>query len=162
MARRSLTVRKGPGMEKVKIAGAQIDVRLGDVSHNRDTIIGRIREAANMSAALVVFPECALQGFCFNSLDETAAVAESREGLSAQKISEVCGQEVIHAVYGYIEESGRQVLQFGDPDRSRRTGGQLQEGTRAVCRRRAVPGAGRPPLPGPLPALWKGGNQYLL
>jgi len=93
-------------MEKVKIAGAQIDVRLGDVSHNRDTIIGKIREAATMSAALVVFPECALQGFCFNSLEEAAAVAESREGPSAEQISEVCRQEGVHAVYGYIEESG--------------------------------------------------------
>jgi predicted amidohydrolase len=91
---------------KVKIACAQIDVRLGDSGYNRDTIIGKIRAAAAMSASLVVFPECALQGFCYNSLDEAARDAESREGPSAEKIADVCRQEGVHAVYGYIEESG--------------------------------------------------------
>jgi predicted amidohydrolase len=93
-------------MRKVKIACAQIDVRLGDASHNRDTIIEKLRVAAAMSAALVVFPECALTGFCYNSLDEAAPAAESREGPSAEMISEACRQEGVHTVYGYIEESG--------------------------------------------------------
>lgn len=93
-------------MRKVKIACAQIDVRLGDAAHNRDTIIEKIRAAAALSAALVVFPECALTGFCHSSLDEAAAGAESRDGRSAQRISEVCMQEAVHAVYGYIEEAG--------------------------------------------------------
>jgi predicted amidohydrolase len=92
-------------MGKVRIAGAQIDVRLGEAGYNRDTIIGKVRAAAARSADLVVFPECALQGFCFNSLAEAAIAAESREGPSAEKISEACRQEGVHAVYGYIEEA---------------------------------------------------------
>lgn len=93
-------------MGKVKIAGAQIDVRLGDAGYNVNNIVENIRAAATRSAALVVFPECALQGFCFNSLDEAAAVAESRDGPSAERISEVCSQEGVYCVYGYLEESG--------------------------------------------------------
>jgi len=92
-------------MGKVTIACAQIDVRLGDASYNRDTIITKLRAAA-ASAALVVFPECALTGFCHASLDEAAQSAESREGPSAEKISEACRREGVHAVYGYIEEAG--------------------------------------------------------
>lgn len=93
-------------MGKVTIAGAQIDVRLGDVDYNREAIIGQIRAAAAASAALVVFPECALCGFCHNSLDEAALAAESREGPSAEKIAEACRLEGVYAVYGYIEEAG--------------------------------------------------------
>jgi len=90
---------------KVKVACAQIDVRLGDAGHNRDSIIGNIRAAAAASVVLVVFPECALTGFCHSSLDEAALSAESQEGPSAEMISEACRREGIHAIYGYIEES---------------------------------------------------------
>src|ERR1700687_4552563 len=87
---------KDLAMGKVTIACAQIDVRLGDASYNRDTIITKLRAAA-ASAALVVFPECALTGFCHASLDEAARRAESREGASGEQISEACRRQGVHA-----------------------------------------------------------------
>ena len=93
-------------MGKVTIACAQIGLRLGDAGYNRDAMIGKIRAAAAASAALVVFPECALTGFCHASLEEAALGAESREGPSAERIAEACRREGVHAVYGYIEEAG--------------------------------------------------------
>lgn len=83
-----------------------MDCRLGDVEANRAKIIGRIREAARSSAELAIFPECALTGYCFDSVEEAAEFAEPFPGRSSDAIAEVCRETNIHAVAGFIEEAG--------------------------------------------------------
>jgi predicted amidohydrolase len=46
-----------------------MDVEIGDVEANRARIIERIKEAARSNAQLIIFPECALTGYCFESLE---------------------------------------------------------------------------------------------
>src|SRR5438552_3451846 len=53
-----------------KIAGVQMDCRLGDKAGNLDAILARLREAAGQGARLIVFPECALTGYAFESKAE--------------------------------------------------------------------------------------------
>jgi len=57
-------------MTKTNIACAQIDCVLGDPKTNGEKIIATIRTAAERQAKLVIFPECALTGYAYNSLDE--------------------------------------------------------------------------------------------
>jgi predicted amidohydrolase len=93
-------------MSKTKIACVQMDVEIGEVAANRNRILEKIRSAAEQGAELVVFPECALTGYCFASLDEAIPFAEPLDGESANLIAEVCRDTGVHAVAGFIEKDG--------------------------------------------------------
>ena len=60
-----------------KIAGVQMDCRIGDKSHNLERIQQHLARAAGQGAQLVIFPECALSGYCFDSLAEALPFGES-------------------------------------------------------------------------------------
>jgi len=52
-------------MAKTNIACVQMDVELGNVAANRDRVVERIRQSSGRGAKLIIFPECALTGYCF-------------------------------------------------------------------------------------------------
>src|SRR5215470_7265854 len=89
-----------------RIACVQVNVEIGKVETNRQKVMARIRESAERGAELVLFPECALTGYCFDSLDEAAPFAEPADGFSARQIAQVCEQTGTHAVVGFIERDG--------------------------------------------------------
>jgi 5-aminopentanamidase len=89
-----------------KIACVQMDVSIGNVEANRLTIVDRIRTAAESGARLVIFPECALTGYCFESLEEAIPYAEPLNGPSATVFVEACKATDTHAVVGFIEKDG--------------------------------------------------------
>lgn len=93
-------------MAKTNIACAQIDCVLGDPATNRNKIITSIRSAAEREAHLVIFPECALTGYAFNSLEEAIAFAEQPDGPSSQVIAEACRETNAYAIVGFIEADG--------------------------------------------------------
>lgn len=91
-------------MAKTRIACVQMDIAIGDVEANRRNIVDRLRSAADKGAKLVIFPECALTGYCFESLEEAAPFAEPLDGPSAQTIAEACRETGVYAVVGFIEK----------------------------------------------------------
>ena len=90
-------------MTQANIACAQMDCVLGDPKTNREKIIATIHVAAKREAQLVIFPECALTGYAYNSLDEATPFAENLNGRSAEVIAEACRQTKTHAIVGFIE-----------------------------------------------------------
>jgi predicted amidohydrolase len=64
----------------MKLALAQIDVAFGEVAKNVATVKERTAEAVKRGAELVVFPECALTGYAFESLEEARRVAVEAPG----------------------------------------------------------------------------------
>jgi predicted amidohydrolase len=93
-------------MPNTKIACVQMDVAIGEVEANRRKIVERMRTAAESGAELVIFPECALSGYCFESLEEAAPFAERIDGPSAEAISEACRETGLQVVAGFIEKEG--------------------------------------------------------
>lgn len=91
-------------MAKTVVACVQMDCKMGDLKANRRKIVERAREAAARGAHLIIFPECALVGYCFDSLEEAARLAEPLYGASAKAIASVCEETGAHAVVGFIEE----------------------------------------------------------
>ncbi len=91
-----------------RVAAVQMDVRLGAVVHNRDRMAQQAREAVSREGArLVVFPECAVTGYCFESRDEALDHAESADdGPSVRLMTALCAELDIHVVYGYLECDG--------------------------------------------------------
>jgi predicted amidohydrolase len=81
-----------------------MDVSIGDVEANRRRIVERLRTAAEGGAKLVIFPECALTGYCFDSLEEAAPFAEPIDGPSSRAFAEACRETGVHAVIGFIEK----------------------------------------------------------
>ena len=94
-------------MAKTKIACVQMDVEIGRVAANRDRVVEKIRETAEQGANLTIFPECALTGYCFATLEETQPFAETLQGESANLLADACRQTGIHAVVGFIASASR-------------------------------------------------------
>ena len=93
-------------MAKEKIACVQMDVAIGEVEANRRKIVDRVRAATDIGAQLVIFPECALTGYCFDSLEEASRFAEPVDGPSAQSIADACRETESFAIVGFIEKNG--------------------------------------------------------
>lgn len=84
-----------------------MDVEIGNVEANRRKVAERLREAAGRGAQLVIFPECALTGYCFESLKEAVTFAEPVDGPSVNTIAEACLETGAYAVVGFIEKDAQ-------------------------------------------------------
>ena len=60
----------------MKVAAVQVDVKIGEIEKNLSQIIELIGEARSAGAELVIFPECALTGYCFADLNEARQFAQ--------------------------------------------------------------------------------------
>ena len=94
----------------MRIAGVQMDFQLADPVANLNRMIEKIRETRRGGADLTIFPECALTGYCFNSIDEARPYAEPIPGPSVQRMTEVCSELGGHLVYGLLEADGNRVF----------------------------------------------------
>lgn len=89
----------------VRVAAVQMDVALGDVSCNLQRVLERLDEAAEGGARLVVFPECALTGYGFRSVEEALPAAQAAEG-AADPLRERCRRTGATAVVGTLAAEG--------------------------------------------------------
>jgi predicted amidohydrolase len=90
-------------MSTWKVAAVQMDCRLGDVSHNLDAVRAGLRRAADLGARLVIFPECALTGYAFESLDEARPLAQPLPGPASEVLAADCRARDLFAVVGLLE-----------------------------------------------------------
>src|SRR5262245_53119139 len=90
-------------MSTWKIAAVQMDCRFADPAGNLDAILARLREAAGQGARLVVYPECALTGYAFESREEAWPLAEPVPGPSTQRLAAECARLGVWACYGLLE-----------------------------------------------------------
>ncbi len=95
--------------ETLLVALVQMDVHRSDKTANRNHIIGKLRECAEMGAKLVIFPECALSGYVFNSAEEALPATETVPGETSQLLAEICKELNIYAVVGLLEHDGEAV-----------------------------------------------------
>ncbi len=100
-------------MPRWKIAAVQMDCAFADKTKNLDTIRARLREAADNGAQLVIFPECALPGYCFESQEEARPHAEPIPGPTVHTIAADCAKLNVHAIVGLLEAAGEQLFNAG-------------------------------------------------
>jgi predicted amidohydrolase len=89
-----------------KLAGVQMDCRLADKEANLRRIREKLSEAAAGGARLVVFPECALTGYAFDSKEEAWPHAEALPGPSSEALTDDCRRLSIWAAVGLLERDG--------------------------------------------------------
>lgn len=87
------------------VAGVQMDCALGDVAHNRAAILAKLHAAADRGAKLVVFPECVLTGYGFESREEARSAAETLPGPSTDAIANACAKLGVWAIFGLLESA---------------------------------------------------------
>jgi predicted amidohydrolase len=92
--------------DKVKIAAVQMDPKLKKKEENLEKIQLKARDAATESAELIIFPECALTGYMFNSRKEAVASAEPIPGPATERLSALCHELSVHVVVGMLEVDG--------------------------------------------------------
>jgi predicted amidohydrolase len=85
------------------VAGVQMDCRLADKAANLRAMADRLAAAADRGARLVVFPECALTGYGFESREQARAAAEPLPGPATDALAAACARWNVWAVFGLLE-----------------------------------------------------------
>lgn len=96
--------------EKRKLTAVQLDVALMDVERNVARMEEWTRRAAAEGADLVVFPECAATGYCFDSLEEALPFAEPIPGPSVERMIGVCRETGAAVVFGMLERRDNDIF----------------------------------------------------
>ena len=95
----------------MRVAAAQIDIQLGHLETNLAEVIRWLGKARDQQVDLVVFPECALSGYCFESRDEALPVARRVDDPLWAQVAAACGQgRPMFAVVGYLETDGQRLF----------------------------------------------------
>jgi predicted amidohydrolase len=84
----------------MKLAVYQFAPKLGDVPGNLDAIL---RQVTGVEADLVLFPECALSGYGFESAEDAVRAAETIPGPSTELIAKACRDLDRWAIFGMLE-----------------------------------------------------------
>jgi predicted amidohydrolase len=87
-----------------------MDVAFGEKARNLEQITKLTEAAAIDGAKLIVFPECAVTGYCFESRDEALPYAESIPGPSCEQLTKVCHKRDIFVVCGLLEIDGSRLF----------------------------------------------------
>ena len=90
----------------MRVAAVQMDVRIFEKDYNLAGILTKLEEASRAGAKLVVFPECALTGYCFRSLEEAWPLAEAVPGPATEELARVAKRLDCTAVVGLLERDG--------------------------------------------------------
>jgi predicted amidohydrolase len=93
----------------VTVAAAQINPKIFDKKHNMDKMEDYAEMAARQGAQLLVFPEAALTGYCFSSLEEARPLAEPVPGPSSIELAFLCRVLGLNIVFGMLEELDGQI-----------------------------------------------------
>jgi predicted amidohydrolase len=94
-------------MSEWTIAGVQMDCRLGDMTGNLGQVRRGLHQAADKGARLIVFPECALTGYCFTSNEEALPLAQSLPGPASEALAEQCRRRNVFVIAGLLERGER-------------------------------------------------------
>ena len=93
----------------MKIAAVQMDVVILEKQRNLEKILANLETAARAGAGIVVFPECALTGYCFAHREEAEPVAEPVPGTSSEKLAAAAKSLDCTAIVGLLERDGDRI-----------------------------------------------------
>lgn len=95
---------------RIKVAAIQTNPVFMNPGKNLEKIIGNIKDAAKQQAKLIVFPECCLSGYVFDSRQEALPFAESIPGPTTGKLVPLCKDSSAYIVLGLLEKDGEKLF----------------------------------------------------
>lgn len=90
----------------VRAAVVQFDPQLAEPDRNVATIEATIAQLGTEGVNLAVFPECAVTGYVYGSLDEALGVAEPIPGARSDRLAAAADRHGVYAVVGTLERAG--------------------------------------------------------
>jgi predicted amidohydrolase len=94
----------------MRISAVQMDVTIGQPQANLSAMLNKLNEAAAAGAKLIVFPECALTGYCFDSVEEALPFAQTLPGPATERFQQACAEFGVFAVFGLLERDGSKLF----------------------------------------------------
>lgn len=91
------------------VAGIQCDPQIGRPDHNLEMIATWAAQAQAAGAALVIFPECAVPGYCYDSAEEAMKFAETIPGPATTALEAMARRLNLHLVVGMLERADAQL-----------------------------------------------------
>jgi predicted amidohydrolase len=88
----------------IRIAAVQMNPVLMKNEDNLEKIVVNTKEAAENRAQLIVFPECALTGYIFDSREEALPYAETVPGPGTVSITSLCKDLTVYVIFGLLEK----------------------------------------------------------
>ncbi|QDS95530.1 N-carbamoyl-D-amino acid hydrolase [Roseimaritima multifibrata] len=89
----------------MQLAAVQMDVTLAAIEKNRDRVTEWTTQAARNGADLIVFPECALTGYCFESREEANDSAMTVDDPRWKPLLECVANNKVHISLGFLEKT---------------------------------------------------------
>lgn len=93
-----------------RVVGVQTNVQFAETKANLDRMIEWLQHPQVEGSDLVVFPECMLPGYCFESIEEAWPHAESLPGPATERLMLACRQNRTHVAFGLLERGGQGIL----------------------------------------------------
>ena len=93
----------------VRVAACQIDPEIGEVDRNLERIERFLLEAVHSGVELAVFPEAAVTGYAYTSLDEAQPVARRASAIAADRLSELAQEHNVSIICGSLEPEGDEI-----------------------------------------------------
>ena len=81
-----------------------MNVDFADPATNLERMTARLAEAAANGARLVIFPECAVTGYCFEAREEAMACAQGIPGPAVDAVTDACRNANAFAIFGLLEK----------------------------------------------------------
>jgi len=94
----------------MQIAAIQTDVQFGNPEANLETLKRHVSAESAAGSQLIVFPECFMAGYCFNSAAEAKEHAQAIDGPFGTAVLNECSKHDCHVIYGMVESSGKQLF----------------------------------------------------
>ncbi len=95
--------------QPIVVAGIQCEPQLGRLEHNLEMIATWSAQSRAAGANLAIFPECAVTGYCFDSLEEALEVAETVPGPTTAALETIAARLNLHLVVGMLERVATQL-----------------------------------------------------
>ena len=92
------------------IACVQTDVTIADVPANQKRVLKALAEAGNRGADLVVFPECMLSGYAYDSRDQAIPHAKSIDDPVFAELAQSAAEHDLHLTLGFLEKDGSRLF----------------------------------------------------
>lgn len=93
-----------------KIAAAQIDIKIGDAETNLQKMTSIATEADRQGSQLVIFPECALAGYCFDSKAEALPHGVTLPALNSSPAEMIASSPLLSHWQTYCHETGQYLI----------------------------------------------------
>ncbi|MBM7788812.1 NAD+ synthase [Tenggerimyces flavus] len=104
-------------MPQIRLALAQLNVTVGDIAGNADTIVRWVRHAAEQGAHVVAFPEMALTGYPVEDLALRSSFVEASRTAIVDLAKRLAGEGHgdVAVIVGYLDKAEGAVDRVGRP-----------------------------------------------